>query len=74
MYNHSTDRNGLTPSMRRKVRKQREKQSEMIKDALCSLECVSKEQKLSGYKKNPNLMIPSSGLMMMREKSTMDVI
>ena len=70
-------RNGLTPSMLQKVMKQRESQQNTIKDALSTMTMLSgttAKPNYSLYKRNPNLNVSSGGLLMMREKSTMEVI
>ena len=74
MYKHSTSANGLSPAMRAKVKKQRLNNNEGIKNVLSQLESMSRDKYYSNYKVNPNLLIPASGLMMMREKTPIEVV
>ena len=46
----------------------------MIKNALAGISDLTSGMKYSFYKANPNLLCTNGGVLMMREKSTMDVI
>ena len=58
----------------RKVEKNRLKSRDEIKNALSSVDNLVRDTKFSFYKRNPNLLITNGGVLMMREKSTMEVI
>ena len=58
----------------RLAEKNRQKSREDIKNALSSVDNLVRNTKFSFYKQNPNLLITNGGVLLMREKSTMEVI
>ena len=54
--------------------KNRLKSREDIKNALSSVDNLVRDTRFSFYKRNPNLLVTNGGVLMMREKSTMEVI
>ena len=52
----------------------REERQEVIKNALSSVDHLVRNFRYSFMKQNPNLLVPNGGILMMREKSTMEVI
>jgi len=68
------ERNGLTPSQLTNAAKVRSLKHQMIKNALTGISDLTSGMKYSFYKRNPNLLCTNGGILMMREKSTMEVI
>jgi len=73
-YGKEDSRNGLSTASLNNVQKMRQNNQDTIKDALSSIDSIIRDFQYSFYKRNPNLLLPNGGLLMMREKSTMDVI
>ena len=71
---HIRERNGMNSRMISSIEKSREMKGKVIKNALAGISELTTGTKYSFYKRNPNLLIPNGGILMMREKSTMDVI
>ena len=67
-------RNGLNQKQLLKALKIRRSNQQLIKNALDSVHHVTQHQRYSFYKRNPNLLCTNAGLLMMREKSTMETI
>ena len=67
-------RNGLTQEMITNAMHHRQNRQVCIKNALSSVDLLIRNFKYSFMKQNPNLLVPNGGLLMMREKSTMEVI
>ena len=68
------EKNGLNERMLSSAAKSRDMKMKVIKNALSGMEKLTSGTKYSFYKRNPNLLCTSSGMLMMREKSTLDVI
>ena len=67
-------KNGLTPELLVKAQKNRAARVQTIKNALTSVDLILNDHTQMFYKKNPNLLVPNGSLIMMREKSTLEVI
>lgn len=68
------ERNGLSHQMILKVEKARTMQQSVIKNALAGMSNWTEGAKYSFYKRNPNLLCTNAGMLMMREKTTMETI